>query len=117
MTVLLADRWLGVRRRATGPLDPHGDAYRGGWGSLQGPHPGRAAEGPDVPEGQPQGRTWRIALDPRLWPVAQGDLVADPGSGEQWLVTSADLLTNNAAPDVDYIAVEAHLRTPTGTRP
>lgn len=113
----MPDRDLGVRRRATGPADAHGDAYRGGWLELQGPHPGRAAEGPDVPEGQIEGRTWRIALDPRLWPVALGDLVVEPGTGAQWLVTSADLLTNNAAPEVDYIAVQAHLRTPAGTRP
>lgn len=63
------------------------------------------------------GRTWVLALDPSAWPVVQGDLVVEPSTGASWLVVSADLLTNNAAPDIDYIRVEAHARAGVFTRP
>jgi hypothetical protein len=116
MAVLLPDRTLGVRRRAAGSVDAHGDRPGGGWAAVAGPWPGRAAEGPDVPVGQAGGRAWVLAMDPRAWPVSQGDLAVDPVAAVEWLVTSADLLVNNASPEVDYIRVEAHLRT-TGTRP
>lgn len=118
MSVLLTDRQLGVRR-ATTATDGHGSTYPTGWGTLAGPWPGRAAEGPDVPAGQTAGRTWVLAVDPAGWPLDQGDLVVELQQGAtvaEWLVTSADILTNNADPSVDYIRVEAHLRT-TGTRP
>ncbi|MEW9530766.1 hypothetical protein [Microbispora sp. NPDC049125] len=117
MAVLLADRALGVRRRGPANLDAHGDRVGGAWGPVTGPWPGRAAEGPDVPPGQIGGRAWVLAVDPRAWPIAQNDLVVDTGSGQEWLVTSADLLTNTADPTVTYIRVTGHLRTAAGTRP
>lgn len=87
------------------------------WGATVGPWPGRVSQGPDAPIGQPGGRTWVLALDPAAWPLLQGDLVVDVGSGEQWLVTSADLLNNNADSAIDYIRVEAHTRIAASTAP
>jgi hypothetical protein len=63
------------------------------------------------------GRTWVLALDPAAWPLYQGDLVVEPSAGASWLVITADLLTNNAAPDIDYVRVEAHARVGAATRP
>jgi hypothetical protein len=118
VAVLLANRRLGVRRRTAGGVGAHGDRLKGSWGPTAGPWPGRAEEGADVPEGQTGGRAWNIATDAASWPLAQGDLVVDVDSGEEWLVTSADLRRNNADPAVDYVAVNAHVRTGAdGTRP
>jgi hypothetical protein len=58
-----------------------------------------------------------LALDPAAWPLYQGDLVVEPSAGASWLVVTADLLTNNAAPDIDYVRVEAHARVGAATRP
>lgn len=117
MTVLLPERALGVRTQAV-VTDTHGHRLSGSWGALRGPWPGRAEQGADVaPLRGPGGRTWVLALDPRAWPVRPGDLVEDPGSGERWLVTSADLLTHNADPAIDYVRVEAHTHTASGTLP
>lgn len=118
MSVLLPDRSLGVRRRLPGGVDAHGDRVAAGWGPLVGPWPGRASEGADAAEMYGAGgRTWVLAVDPAGWPLGQGDLVVDPGSRQEWLVTSADLAVNNADPAIDYIRVEAHLHAGAGTAP
>lgn len=117
MAVLMADRQLGVRHRGAAVTDAHGDRVGGDWGALAGPWPGRAAEGPDVPPGLPGGRRWVLAVDPAAWIVLQGDMVVDVDSGQEWLVLSADLLSNTVIGDVDYIRIEAHLRTADGTKP
>lgn len=113
MSVLLADRQLGVRARAAA-TDAHGDRYAAAWGPLRGPWPGRAMEGPDTPPGQAGDRTWVLAVDPQAWPMYQGDMVEEvDGAGQavmSWLVTSADLMTHTLDPMVDYIRVEAHAR-------
>lgn len=102
-------------------MDGHGDRFPAGWGDVVGPLPGRAAEGPDVPRGQIGGRPWVLAADPSLWPLAQGDLMVEVAAGgatvRSWLVTSADLLANNADARADYIRVEAHLWEAGSTRP
>jgi hypothetical protein len=84
---------------------------------MVGPWPGRAEERGDVAIGQVGGRTWVLAVDPAAWPLYQQDMVVDADSHEEWLITDADLATNNADPVVDYIRVEAHLRATGGTRP
>lgn len=118
MSVLLANRRLRIRRRAVATRDAHGDNSVAPWGPWTAATPGRAVEGPDVAVmNATGGRTWVLALDPGLWPVHQGDLAGDADSGEEWLITTADLLTNNAAPDIDYIRVEAHGRAAAATRP
>lgn len=117
MAVLLPDRLLGVRHRAAPSVDGHGDRSAPSWGGIVGPWPGRAAEGPDVPVGDVGGRSWIIALDSAAWPVLQGDLVAEPASAREWLVNSADLLSNNADASIDYIRVEAHIRVVNSTAP
>lgn len=116
MTVLLADRRLSVRRQLFAESDGHGGPVPDGWGSASPSRPGRAIEGPDVAFGESGGRTWTIAVDPANWPVYQGDLVVDADSGEEWLVTSADLMTNTIDPYVNYIRIEAHAYT-AGTKP
>jgi hypothetical protein len=110
MAVLLADRTLGVRRHSTSGVDGHGARTGVSWGALQGPWPGRAEQGPDEAMHAPGGRAWVIGVDDRAWPITQGDMIVDTVSGEQWLVTSADLLRNTADPSVDYIRVQAHTR-------
>lgn len=118
MAVLLPNRWLGVRRALPEAVDAHGDRSGRSWGTIVGPWPGRAEEGADVAEMDATGgRTWVLAVDPAAWPVYQGDLIVEPSSGASWLVLTADLLTNNAASDIDYIRVEAHARTGAATRP
>lgn len=114
MAVLLADRLLGVRYRELAATDGHGDVYAQSWGALAGPWPGRGMEGPDVPVGQPGGRSWVLAVDPEAWPLAQGDMVVEILSDavvRRWLVTSADLLHHSVDPSVNYVRVEAHART------
>jgi hypothetical protein len=116
MAVLLPNCLLGVRRRTAGLTGSHGDQTRFSWAPLVGPWPGRAEEGPDVPAGQIAGRTWVLAVDPQAWPLTQGDLVVDSDADRTWLITSADLLQHNRDPSINYVRVEAHLRT-TGTKP
>lgn len=116
MAVLVANRSLGLRRRTAAGVDGHGDPVGFTWGAMAGPWPGRAEELPDAEMGGVGGRTWVLALDPAAWPVQQGDMAVDPATSQEWLVTSADLLRNNADPSVDYIRVEAHARVG-GTRP
>lgn len=117
MAVLLTDRRLGVRRQTVPAPDAHGDLPGGAWGPLIGPWPGRGEEGDDVPAGGIGGRVWLMGVDPQGWPVRRGDLIVDPDTGEEWLVTTARLIRNNADPVVDYVRVEAHLREGGSTRP
>lgn len=116
MAVLLADRMLALARRAAPVRDADGDVVGETWQAPDAAKPGRAEEGPDVPPEQIEGRTWVLALDPCLWPVAQRDIVVDVASGQRWLVTSADLRAHGATPAIDYVRVEAHMR-PDGTLP
>lgn len=118
MSVLLANRSLGVQSRVPGAVDAHGEPSTASWGGIRGPLPGRAEEGADVAEmGAEGGRTWVLAVDSSLWPIYQGDLVVEPPTGASWLVVTADLLSNNAAPDIDYVRVEAHMRKAGNTVP
>lgn len=116
MTVLLANRSMGIRRR-TVTMDAHGDRAKSGYGVLAGPWPGRAEEKDDAPIGQVGGRPWVLAVDPAAWPVNQQDVIVDVDSKQEWVVTKADLRTNNIQNFVDYVRVEAHARTAAGTRP
>lgn len=118
MAVLLPDRSLGVRRATAAARDAHGGRSAPSWGAVAGPWPGRAEEGADAAEmGATGGRTWVLALDPAAWPLTQGDQVVQPSTGAVWLVITADLITNNAADDIDYVRVEAHARVGAATRP
>jgi hypothetical protein len=108
MVVIITDRSLAVRHRIQAQ-DSHGDRIAAGFGDAGPALPGLAQIQPDTPLGQPGDRTWVLDLDPSLWPVAQQDMVVDPGSGLQWSVTSAQLLTNARMPLLDHIRVEARL--------
>ena len=110
MGVLMADRSLGLVRREYGAMDSDGDvAPIEGRGTLQGPWPGRARVEPDG--------TWVLALAPEAWPVARRDLVMDPYSGDEWIVTTAQLRRNTMDPVVDHVAVTAMIRTGTDATP
>jgi hypothetical protein len=110
MAVLLANTMLSVRVRNDGAKDAHGTWVRGTWGAVSGPWPGRAREhGSDG--------AWSLAVDPAGWPLRAGDLVIEAGSLREWLVITADLLTNSEEPDVNYIRVDAHERKTGSTEP
>lgn len=96
---------LGVRRRVDATRNAHGERVAAGWGPVVGPAPGRTRQNADA--------SWGLGLDPDLWPIRQGDLVigADGGS---WLVTSANLITNNVDSQVDWVRVIAAHRTSGG---
>lgn len=115
MSVIMADRMLAVRSRIETP-DTHGDLVADGFAAAGAPYPGIAVIGPDVPLYQPGGRTWTITADANLWPVNQQDLIVDVGSGEQWQVTSADLIRHTLMPLLDHIEIEAHSYTTAGTK-
>lgn len=117
MAVQIADRRLGARRRQAGGRGAHGDRLKGGWGPTRGPYPGWGMESGDVPAGQTGGRSWVLALDPKLWPVYKDDQVVDADSGQEWLVTSADLMTNSVDPAADFISIKAHLQVDGHTAP
>lgn len=103
MSVLLPNTGLGVRRRAAATYDGHGTPLPGALGALQGPYPARLRERADG--------GWSIGLDPRLWPVGVNDLVAEPETGREWNIQTAELLTNNADGRVDWIRVQGLERT------
>lgn len=110
MGVLMAGTSLGVRRRSKAGLDPHGfEQPVPGWGPVLGPWPGRATEQVD--------QTWVLAVDPGGWPLAENDLVAEPTTGREWLVATADLLRNNLDPSVNYVRVIGHQRVDGDTDP
>jgi hypothetical protein len=52
-----------------------------------------------------------LPIDPAAWRVRPGDLVDGP-AGRTWVVATALLKVNNAAADVDYVAVTAQLEPP-----
>jgi hypothetical protein len=110
VAVLLTNTTLGLRRRADGPYDAHGERQNGALGATLGPWPGRTQEQGDG--------TWSLALDPAAWPVRENDLVVESAPGSRvWVVQSAQLLRNNADPVVDYIRVTGAQQTVAGTEP
>jgi hypothetical protein len=97
VSVLYPDRTLGVRRRDL-VEDDLGDLIPPtGTGTDAGAFPGRAREQQDG--------SWRLALDPRLWPVRENDVVYDQATGQSWVVRETTLLTNHIEPVVDYIRI------------
>lgn len=114
MGVVIPNRNLAVRARLAG-ADGHGDRTAAGFAPAGAAYPANATANGNTPLGTPGGRTWSIALDPRLWPVRQQDMIVDPDTGQQWQVTSAQLTDHPLFPTVSYIQVQAHEYT-TGTR-
>lgn len=104
MAVVLADGSYTVRKRPhEWTRDAHGTPVPTAPGTALGPYPGAVAEQPDG--------TWSLRLDPAAWRLRAGDLVDGP-AGRTWLVESALLRTNQAASDVDYVAVVGSLQPP-----
>lgn len=109
MAVILPDCALTVARMGPTAHDPSGypiPATRTPGGPAL---PGRKKERPD--------HSWVLAVDPSMWPVKEGDLIQEPATGAEWLVVSADLLTNSADPAVDYVRVEGEIRVGVSTLP
>ena len=46
--------------------------------------------------------TWRINLDPALWPVKEGDVIVTD-AGQQFVVRTAALKTNPYDPIIDHV--------------
>ncbi|TXS56546.1 hypothetical protein [Streptomyces sp. t39] len=94
---VLAHPWA---RDANGvPVPPPSDqkpAPRGTW-------PGSVLEQPDG--------TWTVRLDPRAWPVKDGDTISDT-AGRTWTLTSTRQHAVPGCPDVDYIQAAATLNPP-----
>jgi hypothetical protein len=109
VAVILANCALTVARRAPVSHDASGYPIPGARQAAPPPLPGRMMERPD--------HSWMLAVDPALWPVREGDLVVEPSTGREWLVVSADLLTNEADPAVDYIRCETEVRVGSSTLP
>jgi hypothetical protein len=107
MPVVITNCVLAVRHRVTA-ADGHGDRVAAGFGPAGFAYPANATENADVPLGTPGGRTWTIALDPALWPVAQQDMIVNPDTGQLWQVTSAQLMDHPIFPQVSYVQVQAH---------
>lgn len=99
---------LGLRRRVEGVLNAHGERTSGGWGPLSTLEPGLASEQADS--------SWRLGLDPALWPVRQKDLIVSE-DGQSWLVDTSDLLTNSFDSTVNWVRCTASARRNGSTLP
>jgi hypothetical protein len=106
MAVLLPDTNLGIRRRNDGEADAHGDVLPAAPSPTEGPWPGRASEAANG--------SWTLAVDPEAWPVRERDLIVEDVRGNadrEWVVVTADLLSHQVDPSVNYVRIEARLRT------
>lgn len=115
MSVIMANRMLALQPRVA-TADAHGDMVPAGFGPQTAAYPGIANVGPDVPLYQMGGRTWTLDVDPALWPVGQQDMIVDAVTGEQWQVTSADLIQHTLMPLLDHVRITAHYYTEAGTK-
>jgi len=106
VSVLLADRRLGIRRRGVKTTSAYGQDVLGPDEDPQGPWPGRARERGDG--------SWSLGVDSAALPVRVNDVVWDADSGQEWLVAAHEHLVNAADDTVDYLRIEARLRTGEG---
>jgi len=74
-----------------------------------GPWPGRAWEGPSG--------AWTLAVDEAGWPVLAGDIIVQPDTQQQWIVTGAQVMRNNLDDTVNYVRVDALERVGPNTEP
>ena len=107
--MILPDCALAVSRRVGYAYDESGYPMPGAFTEPVAPLPARKVERAD--------HSWMLALDPSMWPVEEGDRVVEPSTGAEWLIVSADLLTNTADPAVDYVRCEAEARVGQSTVP
>lgn len=101
VAVILGDGQYTVRHRAhPAPRDADGIPVLSAPGDPQGPFYGASRE---VAQD-----SWSLRLDPAVWPLREGDIVA--GHGRTWVVEGRpSLYVNNAAADVDYVSATATL--------
>ena len=103
VAVILADGSYSVRHR-THPATRNADGLPvlATPAGPVGPWPGAAHEIPGF------ANNWSFRLDPRVWPLREGDLII--GGGRTWTVeTRPALFINQAAPDVDYVSCNGTL--------
>jgi hypothetical protein len=99
VAVILSDGEYTVRHRThPAPRDADGTPVLSAPGAPQGPWPGAARE--------VTADSWSLRLDPRMWPLREGDLVIGV-KGTFVVQGRPNLFVNNAAADVDYIAATA----------
>ncbi|MFD4794989.1 hypothetical protein [Streptomyces anulatus] len=55
--------------------------------------------------------SWSMRLDPRAWPVREGDTVTDE-TGRTWTLTATRNHRVPGCPDVDYVEAAATLNPP-----
>lgn len=109
MSVLLPNDSLTVRRRSDEPArNAHGERVAAGYADPGTYYPGRTSEGADG--------SWVLGVDTALWPIRTGDLVHS-SSGQEWLVTGSDLITNSIDDSVDWVRVQAYERRDDATEP
>jgi hypothetical protein len=108
MAVLITDRMIGIRRRAT-VYDAHGFPIPGATEDVTPLYPGLARE-----RGGDGG--WTLSVDEALWPIREDDVLFDD-RGIEWLAITADHLRNEIDNLVNYIRVDARQRQSGGTEP
>ncbi|MCX5070822.1 hypothetical protein OOJ91_33800 [Micromonospora lupini] len=101
MAVQLADGFYLVRRRPhPAARDAHGIPIPGADDTVTDLVDGAAVEQPDG--------SWKLRLDPAVWPVHSGDTVGKPAEDLTWTVTGEPRLHMvPGVPDVDFIDVQA----------
>lgn len=101
VAVILGDGSYAVQRREhPAPRDADGIPVLAAPGDPEGPWPGASRE--------TSFNSWSLRLDPRAWPLREGDLIV--GGGHTFVVQGRPaLFTNNANPAVDYVSVSATL--------
>ncbi|WP_435585917.1 hypothetical protein [Micromonospora aurantiaca (nom. illeg.)] len=107
MAVLLADGLYQVRKRQhPAERDAHGTPIPGpDNASVTDPVAGAAGEQPDG--------SWKLRLDPAVWPVRAGDTVVTDDGIRTWTVTGIPRLHEVPnVPDVDYVEVQARIVPP-----
>lgn len=109
MSVLIPNATATVRRQAVAGLNTHGEREQGNWGSPIG-------EPLDALIKQRGDGSWVVGVDPDLWPVREGDLVVD-AIGREFLVQTADLLTNAADDTVNWVRCTALRKAGVGVEP
>ncbi|GAA4209340.1 hypothetical protein GCM10022252_75690 [Streptosporangium oxazolinicum] len=106
---MLADTAFGVRPHVP-TTDGHGTVSVSSWAPAKPARPGRLVSAP-AEDGEADGPgVWVLALDPGLWPVRARDLVVEPGTGREWIVTLAVERKHAVAPVMNWINVTAYLR-------
>ncbi|WP_433513739.1 hypothetical protein ACQP2T_61020 [Nonomuraea sp. CA-143628] len=109
MAVMLANTRFAVRR-ATVTVDAHGMRSASDWAPAGPGRPGRIVVEP-AEDGERDGPgAWALGVDPAEWPLRARDLVVEPSTGREWVVTTAERRAHAVDASVDWLRVEGSLR-------